>query len=60
VLVLAVTGWFMTRERYADDEVNRFVAGWSSTAHCEDVLETAGTEPPVSVHVRTDDGSPRG
>jgi CP family cyanate transporter-like MFS transporter len=61
VLVLGVTGWFMTRERYADDEVNRFVPGWSSTAHCEDVLEVAGTEAPVSVHVtQTDDGSPRG
>jgi CP family cyanate transporter-like MFS transporter len=60
VVVLIVTGWFMTRERYADDEVNRSVPGWSSTAHCDDVLEVAGTEPPVSVHVRTDDGSPRG
>jgi len=54
VLVLAVTGWFMTRERYADDEVNRFVPGWSSTAHCDDVLEVAGAEAPVSAHVRTD------
>jgi MFS transporter, CP family, cyanate transporter len=60
VVVLAITGWFMTRERYADDEVNRFVPGWSSTAHCEDVLEVAGAEAPVSAHVRTDDGSPRG
>jgi MFS transporter, CP family, cyanate transporter len=60
VVVLTVTGWFMTRERYADDEVNRFVPGWSSTAHCEDVLEVAGTEAPVSAHVRTDAGSPRG
>jgi CP family cyanate transporter-like MFS transporter len=60
VFVLAITGWFMTRERYADDEVNRFVPGWSSTAHCEDVLEVAGAETPVSVHVRTDDVSPRG
>jgi CP family cyanate transporter-like MFS transporter len=60
VLVLGVTGWFMTRERYADDEVNRSVPGWSSTAHCDDLLEVAGTEAPVSVHVRTDDGSPRG
>ena len=61
VVVLTVTGWFMTREQYADDEVNRFVPGWSSTAHCEDVLEVAGTEAPVSVHVRTaDDASPRG
>jgi CP family cyanate transporter-like MFS transporter len=60
VVVLTVTGWFMTRERYADDEVNRFVPGWSSTAHCEDVLEVAGTEAPVSAHVRTDAASPRG
>jgi CP family cyanate transporter-like MFS transporter len=61
VVVLTVTGWFMTRERYADDEVNRFVPGWSSTAHCEDVLEVAGAEAPVSVHVtQADDGSPRG
>jgi CP family cyanate transporter-like MFS transporter len=61
VVALTVTGWFMTRERYADDEVNRFVPGWSSTAHCEDVLEVAGAEAPVSVHVtQADDGSPRG
>jgi CP family cyanate transporter-like MFS transporter len=61
LLVMAATGWFMTRQEYADDEVNRFVPGWSSTAHCEDVLEVAGTEAPVSVHVRqSDDGSPRG
>jgi CP family cyanate transporter-like MFS transporter len=61
VVLMTVTGWFMTRERYADDEVNRFVPGWSSTAHCEDVLEVAGTEVPVSVHVtQADDGSPRG
>jgi MFS transporter, CP family, cyanate transporter len=60
VVVLTVTGWFMTRERYADDEVNRFVPGWSSTAHCDDVLEVAGAEAPVSAHVRTDAGSPHG
>jgi CP family cyanate transporter-like MFS transporter len=61
VVLMTVTGWFMTRERYADDEVNRFVPGWSSTAHCDDVLEVAGTEAPVSVHLtQADDGSPRG
>jgi CP family cyanate transporter-like MFS transporter len=60
VAVLAVTGWFMTRERYADDEVNRTVAGWSSAGHCDDVLEAVGTEPPVCAHVRKVDGSPRG
>ncbi|MGY1801772.1 CynX/NimT family MFS transporter [Blastococcus sp. SYSU D00922] len=58
VLVLAVTGWFMTRERYADDEVERNVAGWSSSASCEDVLEVAGVEAPASAHVR-DAASPR-
>jgi CP family cyanate transporter-like MFS transporter len=60
VLVLVVTGWFMTRERYADDEVDRRVAGWSSTARSADVLEVAGAEAPVCAHVRTDGGSPRG
>jgi CP family cyanate transporter-like MFS transporter len=61
VVVLTVTGWFMTRERYVDDEVNRSVPGWSSTAHCEEVLEVAGAEAPVSVHVtQADAGSPRG
>jgi MFS transporter, CP family, cyanate transporter len=60
VVVLAITGWFMTRERYADDEVHRFDPGWSSTARCEDVLEVAGTEAPVSAHVRTNTAPPRG
>ena len=59
VVVLVATGWFMTRERYADDEVNRFVPGWSSTAHCDDVLEVAGAEAPVSVHVTPGDGAER-
>jgi CP family cyanate transporter-like MFS transporter len=61
VVVLAVTGWFMTRERYVDDEVNRVVPGWSSAGHCTDVLEAAGAEAPVSAHVREPAaGSPRG
>jgi CP family cyanate transporter-like MFS transporter len=61
VVVLAVSGWFMTRERYADDEVNRFVPDWSSTGHCADVLEATGGEAPVSVHVKEPTaGSPRG
>ena len=61
VVALTVTGWFMTRERYADDEVNRFVPGWSSAGHCTDVLEAAGAEAPVSAHVRGPAaGSPRG
>jgi CP family cyanate transporter-like MFS transporter len=52
VVVLTVTGWWMTRERYADDEVNLVVPGWSTAGHCTDVLEAAGGEPPVSAHVR--------
>jgi CP family cyanate transporter-like MFS transporter len=61
VVVLTVTGWLITRERYADDEVNRFVPAWSSADRCTDVLECAGAEAPVSVHVtQTDDGSRRG
>jgi CP family cyanate transporter-like MFS transporter len=59
VVVLVITGWFMTRERYADDEVHRFVPGWSSAARCDDVLEVAGAEAPVSAHVRTDTAPPR-
>ena len=60
VVALTATGWLMTRERYADDEVNRFVPGWSSTGHGTDVLECLGGEPPVAVHVRAEDGgSPR-
>jgi CP family cyanate transporter-like MFS transporter len=57
VVVLAVTGWFMTRERYVDDEVNRFAPGWSSTAHSADVLQVAGAEAPVSAQVRPADGA---
>jgi len=61
VAVLAWTGWLITRERYVDDEVNRFVPGWSSSGHCDDVLESAGAEAPVSAHVtHGDGGSPRG
>jgi CP family cyanate transporter-like MFS transporter len=53
---LTVTGWLATRQRYVDDEV----PGWSSRRECEDVLAVAGTEAPVSAHVRSDGGSPRG
>jgi CP family cyanate transporter-like MFS transporter len=61
VVALTGTGWLMTRERYADDEVNRFVPGWSSAGHETDVLECTSGEPPVAVHVRdADAASPRG
>ena len=57
---LAVTGWIATRQRYVDDEVDRFVPGWSSAARPADVFEVAGAEAPVSAHVRPDDVSRRG
>ena len=57
VAVLTATGWLATRQRYVDDEV----PGWASRERCADVLEVAGTEPPVTVHVtERDGGSPRG
>ncbi|MGY1624975.1 MFS transporter [Geodermatophilus sp. SYSU D00965] len=56
VAVLLGAGWLVTRQRYVDDEV----PGWACDAHHGDVIEVAGTEPPVTVHVREPDaGSPR-
>jgi CP family cyanate transporter-like MFS transporter len=61
VVALTALGWLVTRQRYVDDEVDRSVPGWSSAGQDTEVLETAGAEAPVSVHVRQrDDGSPRG
>jgi CP family cyanate transporter-like MFS transporter len=60
VVLLTGSGWLITRERYVDDEVNRFVPSWSSTGRCDDVLEAAGAEAPVATHVRPDGGYPRG
>ncbi len=56
VIVLAATGWLITRQHYVDDEVSRFIPSWSSTAHCDNVLEAAGAEPPATAHARTTDG----
>ncbi|CCG05482.1 MFS transporter [Blastococcus saxobsidens] len=53
---LAGTGWLVTRQRYVDDEV----PGWSSARHCDDVLEVAGAEPPVSSPTNRGGGSPPG
>jgi CP family cyanate transporter-like MFS transporter len=60
VVVLTATGWLIMRQRYVDDEVHRFVPSWSTTGHCDDVLEAVGAEAPVATHVRPDGGSPRG
>ncbi|SEP01968.1 CynX/NimT family MFS transporter [Trujillonella endophytica] len=54
---LTATGWLVTRQRYVDDDV----PGWSPAGPRDDVVEVAGTEPPVAVHVREPGGgSPRG
>jgi CP family cyanate transporter-like MFS transporter len=53
---LAVAGVLVSRPRYVDDEV----PGWSSRQHCDDLLEVAGAEAPVSLHLTTEGGSPRG
>jgi MFS transporter, CP family, cyanate transporter len=56
VALLLGSGWLVTRQRYVDDEV----PGWASDAHHGDCIEVAGTEPPVTVHVREPGGgSPR-
>jgi CP family cyanate transporter-like MFS transporter len=60
VAVLGATGWLVTRQRYVDDEVNRSVPGWSGAVPAE-LIEAAGAEAPVTVHVREPGGgSPRG
>jgi cyanate transporter len=59
VAAMSVLGWFVTRPRYVDDEVDRSVPGWSPAGRCTDVLEAAGAEPPVSAHVG-DTAPPRG
>ncbi|WP_142023846.1 MFS transporter [Blastococcus colisei] len=58
VAVLAVAGWFATRQVYVDDEVDRPVPGGSPTG--TDVLESAGAEAPVIAHVSSDTAPPRG
>ncbi|MGY1632730.1 MFS transporter [Geodermatophilus sp. SYSU D01186] len=55
VAVLMVTGWLVSRPRFVDDEV----PGWARDAHHGDVIEVAGTEPPVTVHVTEPDGGSR-
>ncbi|TFV92289.1 MFS transporter [Blastococcus sp. CT_GayMR20] len=56
VVLMTVTGWLVTRQRFVDDEVPRRSAGGLP----EDVIEVAGVEPPAAVRLRTDGGSPRG
>jgi CP family cyanate transporter-like MFS transporter len=60
VVLMALTGWLVTRQTYVEDEL----PGGSPGGRREDVIEVAGTEPPATVHLRTDltgdVGSPRG
>jgi CP family cyanate transporter-like MFS transporter len=56
IVLMAVTGWLVTRQRFVDDEV----PGWSSAGQVEELIEVAGAEPPATVHLRPDGGSPRG
>jgi CP family cyanate transporter-like MFS transporter len=51
IVLMTVTGWLVTRQRFVDDEV----PGWTSGGRSdEDIIEVAGAEPPATVHVRTD------
>ncbi|MGY1601262.1 CynX/NimT family MFS transporter [Geodermatophilus sp. SYSU D00815] len=59
VVVLGVSGWVVTRQRYVDDEVETRVPGWSPAGRQEECVEVAGAEAPV--HLREpDDASRRG
>ena len=54
---LAVSGWLITRDRFVDDELHL-----AAPAHrdAEDLIEVAGAEPPVTVHLtESGDVSPR-
>ena len=59
VVALTASGWVVTRQRYVDDEVERSVPGWSRPGRAADVVEVAGAEPPVAVHVREPDDASR-
>jgi CP family cyanate transporter-like MFS transporter len=55
---LAVSGWLITRNRFVDDELHL-----AAPAHrdAEDLIEVAGADAPVTVHLgESDDVSPRG
>jgi CP family cyanate transporter-like MFS transporter len=54
---LAVSGWLITRDRYVDDELH--LAGAAGRAQDDEVVEVAGTEPPVTVHRPGQDAASR-
>jgi CP family cyanate transporter-like MFS transporter len=55
---LAVSGWLITRDRFVDDELHLPAPAHRQT---EDLIEVAGADAPVTVHLRRpDDVSPRG
>jgi CP family cyanate transporter-like MFS transporter len=54
---LAVSGWLITRDRFVDDELHLAVP---EHRDAEDLIEVAGAEPPVTVHLtESGDVSPR-
>jgi CP family cyanate transporter-like MFS transporter len=55
---LAVSGWLITRDRFVDDELHLAAP---ARREAEDIIEVAGADAPVTVHLREpDDVSPRG
>jgi CP family cyanate transporter-like MFS transporter len=57
---LGLSGLLVTRNRYVDDELHRPAPAPAGPA-TTDVVEVAGAEPPVTVHLREPGGgSPRG
>ncbi|MGY2085532.1 MFS transporter [Blastococcus sp. SYSU DS0539] len=53
-------GWLVTRDRYVDDEIGRWLPAPGAPARTTGAIEVAGVEPPVSSPARRDDASPRG
>jgi MFS transporter, CP family, cyanate transporter len=55
VVLMTITGWLVTRQRFVDDEVP---GSTPAGPRDDDLIEVAGAEPPATVHVRPD--APRG
>src|SRR3954471_22748001 len=54
---LAVSGWLITRDRYVDDELH--LGGAAGRTQDDELVEVAGTEPPVTVHRPGQDAASR-
>jgi CP family cyanate transporter-like MFS transporter len=53
-------GWLVTRDRYVDDEISRWLPAAGAPTTGRAGIEVSGVEPPVSSPGRRDDASPRG